>query len=109
MLLGACSSGHKELALQIIQKIESSEMSVDWDSAVKYACSGGNKEIALLMLERGTKNWNLGLEISCGYDHDELVLLMIERGATECRSCYRSIEEHKVESKLYMERLADHN
>jgi hypothetical protein len=63
-LCGACVGGHEELVLLIIQMVESSG---------------------------GTVNFNWGLSGACWVGHNELALMMIEKGATEY---YKSLEKH---------------
>jgi hypothetical protein len=100
-LWGACYGGHKELALLMIQKIESSgiRIIVEFNWGLSAACYGGHEELALLMIRKiestgRTPDWNWGLGEACRNNHRKLVLLMIEKGATRCYCCKKSLDKH---------------
>jgi hypothetical protein len=76
---GACQGGHKELALLVVQRIESFGGIINFDRGLAGACFGGHKELALLMIEKGATDFERGLISACQANHKELVELMIQK------------------------------
>jgi pentatricopeptide repeat protein len=86
-LAGACRGGHEELALLMIQEMESAGIVPNLDWHLSEACRGGQKKLALLIIRKAESSeaivdFDGGLLEACENNHKELALLMIEKGAT---------------------------
>lgn len=76
-LWGACNGGHKDIALDMIQRGAN-----NCNIGLLGACRGGHIDLINFMIDKGANDWNSGLLGACEEDHIDAAELMLNKGAT---------------------------
>jgi hypothetical protein len=98
---GACEGNHKDLALFMINKMGSCDISDELirelSNALDVAIQFNYKEIILMILQKldsfgHVPDWNSMLFVACQWKRKEIIAIAIQKGATK-RCCHRPINE----------------
>jgi len=92
-LVGACCSGSLGIVKMLVESCKISAYGLN--KSMAHAAGNGYLNVVEYLVEKGSNDWNWGLSCACFGRHKKIMMMMIKKGATKCKTCDKTLAEHK--------------